>query len=126
MRVRELQEKDHDALRKMARAAGFEYAEPACGHMELVLVVVDDQDIPVMACGAEKIIQLYLWAGRGLPGAKFSALNLLHSAMGAALRTRGWDEVNAFIPPDIVRQFGRRLERAFGWKKNWPSWFKRI
>lgn len=80
-----------------------------------------------MACAAERIVQLYLYAGKeGHPAARLHAIRILHEAMRDKLHERCYSEANVFLPPTLAKSFGRRLERTFGWRINWPSWFLRF
>lgn len=123
MRTRALKESDIPALKSMAEASGFPYPDLSAARLEAIVVVVDDEDRPVMACAAERICQLYLWCGEfQRPHAKVYALRLLHETMAAELRRKGYTSAEAFLPPTLARRFARRLEKIFGWKPNWPSW----
>lgn len=124
MRIRKLQDSDLPALRAMAEASGYPYPDLSNPLIEAVHVVVDDQDQPIMACAAQRIVELYLFVSPEAthPAAKLHALRLLHDSMAAGLRAKGYGEANAFLPPSLAAQFGRRLERTFGWVRNWASW----
>ena len=124
MRVRPLRDSDIPILKRLAESSGFEYpTNPSEGNIEAVLVVEDEDATIVMACAAERLVQLYLWADPDRhPAAKLGALRLLHTEMSKVLREKGYHSVEAFLPPSIAKQFGRRLERTFSWVKNWPSW----
>lgn len=121
MTVRYLQEGDKPTLQAMAEASGFPY--PEFDATEAVLVVVDDNNRPLMAVAAERICQIYLWCGHfERPLAKVHAMRMLHEAMGEVLKQKGYVGADAFLPPSIAKRFSRRLEKSFGWVKNWPSW----
>lgn len=123
MTVRPYKESDAPALSAMATASGFPYPDPA--RVEALSVVVDDDDKPLMACGAERIVQLYLWCGPlNKPLAKLYALRLLHKHLAQELLRIGYYNAEAFLPPSLAEKFGRRLEKTFGWVRNWPSWTK--
>jgi len=125
MHVRALKQSDIPILRQMAEASGFPYPDPL--KLEAVRVVADDEDRPLMAAGAERLIQAYLWCGDfQRPHAKVFALRMLHDDMVVRLRAKGWTEINCFLPPAKALQFGRRLERTFSWVRNWPSWYRKI
>lgn len=127
MTVRRLHETDLPILRAMAEASGYEYpSDLSSPHIEAVLIVADDEDRPIMACAAERIVQLYLYVRDATPGAKMAALRLLHKEMPEVLKAKGYTEAEAFIPPCVELQFSRRLERSFQWKPNWRSWFRRL
>lgn len=129
MRVRELRASDLPALRAMHERAGFAYEFPELAMLEAAAVVVDENDQPLMAAAAERIVQLYLFVEPRTttscalhPAARLHAIRLLHRALAEALRARGYREANAFLPPGIERSFGRRLMRTFGWIRNWTSY----
>jgi hypothetical protein len=125
MRVRSLKASDIPILKAMAEASGYPYPDP-CG-LEAIQVVVDEGDRPLMAVGAERILQLYLWSGRfDRPLAKLHCLRLIHETMAIELRNLGYHSSEVFLPPAIADKFGARLERTFGWIKNWQSWNKRF
>lgn len=122
MRTRELREADIPLLRAMAEASGFPYPDLSATRLEAVVVIADDSDQPVMACAAERLVQLYLWCGDfERPHAKVYALRLLHEAMAEKLRQKGYASAEAFIPPSLYRKFRKRLVKLFGWRENWPS-----
>lgn len=127
MTVRYLQEGDMPILRAMAEASGFPYPEFDAPATEAVLVVVDDDNKPLMAVAAERICQIYLWCGHfERPLAKVHAMRMLHETMGEVLKQKGYVGAEAFLPPSIAKRFARRLERTFGWTRNWPSWTRNL
>ena len=127
MTVRPLKLSDIPILRAMAEESGFPYPDLESGRAVEVHVVADDEDRPVMAAAAAPILEMYLWCGDfRRPLAEVFAVRLLHESMAESLKAKGWSEVNAFIPPRLAVKFGRRLERTFGWRPNWPSWARRF
>ena len=64
-------------------------------------------------------------AEKRMPRAE-AAWKLIHKGMAEHLRPLGYTSVEAFLPPSVSERFGRRLERTFGWVKNWPSWTRRF
>lgn len=125
MNVRPLQPSDIPTLRQMYELSGLDYTFPDLRGplMESVLVVVDDNDVPIAGVAAERIIQLYLLVDESLsPAAKLAIIRKLHQNMQEMLCSRGYCEANCFIPPKLEKSFGRRLERTFSWVRNWPSW----
>jgi hypothetical protein len=129
MRTRPLKDSDVPVLRQMYEASGFGYQFPNfdSGMFEAVVVVADDNDQPIMAAAAERIVQLYLLRGEiAHPAAALHAIRLLHEALRPALKEKGYREAEAFLPPAIAKSFGRRLMRSFGWLKNWPSYCVRV
>lgn len=127
MTTRALRASDIPALTAMAEASGFPVVKLDAPTVEAVCVVTNDNDEPIMAAAAERIVQLFLIAPKGGdPAAKLHAIRLLHDGLQRQLEQRGYTEANVFLPPKIARSFGRRLERTFGWRPNWPSWFLRF
>ncbi len=96
--------------------------------LEAMRVVVDDDDKPLMAVAAKRLIELYLWCGEiEKPLAKMYALRLLHDDMAKELRKLGYNSVEAFLPPPVAKRFARRLQKSFGWRLNpWSSLTKDI
>lgn len=108
----------------MAAQSGYPYPDLSSPLIEAVHVVVDDEDQPVMAVAAQRIVELYLYGKPEPmhPALRLHAIRLIHDSLAAELRAKGYREANAFLPPGIAAKFGRRLERSFGWVKNWCSW----
>jgi hypothetical protein len=126
MTVRPLKDSDLPILRSLI-APGLPYPPLNGPQVESVHVVANEQDKPIMAFISQRIIEGYLVADPMLhPAAKVHALRLLHDIVAPELKARGWDDCTAFLPPTLAAKFGRRLERTFGWVKNWPSWAKRL
>ena len=125
MTVRALKASDLPALRAMADAIGFPYPELTEEHLEAVRVLVDDDDRPMMAVAAKRLVELYLWCGDfKRPLAKLHAIRMLDEDMSEILRRKGYHQAEAFLPPTVAKRFARRLEKSFGWRKNWQSWVK--
>ena len=125
MKVRPLKQSDIGPLKFFAECTGYPYPDLASPLIEDVLVVADDEDRPVVAIAAERIVQLYMFCAPGLTaGEKMRALRSLHECMEPILRLKGYREANAFLPRIIAEKFGRRLVKSFGWAENWRSWCK--
>ena len=128
MTTRQLRDSDITTLRELAVASGFPYPD-LTGPLEAVVVLADDEDQPVMAVAAKRLVELYLWCGKGMtPHQNIAALRLLHDAMADELKTKEYDGigVEAFLPPSVAGKFGKRLEKTFQWTRNWPSWHKQL
>jgi len=124
MTIREYRPSDAPALQRIAEASGFPYEAPDSPLVEACLVVEVDGQV-VAATAAKRIIELYLWKGEGLsPAATHHVIHALHQAMSVKLRNLGYNSANIFLAPSICERFGRRLERSFGWVRNWASWAK--
>jgi hypothetical protein len=72
-------------------------------------------------------VEAYFWCGEiDRPLVKVAAMRALEAEMYRILARKGYNSVEAFLPPEIARKFGRRLEKTFGWRKNWASWTRRL
>ncbi len=122
MTIRPVEISDIPSLRNMHALSGLDYKFPdlTSEFMEAVLVIESD-GVPVAACAAERIPQLYLWMEDDHPAARMHYIKVLHDAMAKVLSSKGYHEANCFIPPQLERSFGRRLMRTFNWVRNWPS-----
>lgn len=126
MTVRPLKASDIPLIEESYRKLGFSYEMPDLNGsaIEYASVVVDSEDQPVMAFAAERILQSYLFPIREMyPAAKLSAVRMLHEAGAIDLRAKGYHELNAFLPPEVEKSFGKRLSRTFGWARNWVSYY---
>ena len=62
----------------------------------------------------------------GTPRRRWQSFLALHDAARRAAAAHGLDDVQAFLPPQIARAFGRRLARL-GWTRDpWPCFSRRI
>lgn len=118
---------DYPRLRELANASAYPYPDPTDPLIEAIYVVEDEHGNIIGACAAKRILELYLYKGKcGHPATVLHMVRMLHSCMCTCLRAKGHSEVNAFIPSQLVKSFGRRLEKTFGWRPNWKSWVKEI
>lgn len=127
MRVRHLEDGDIAALQQLADASGFPYPDLNDPLIEVVQVVVDSQDRPVVAIVAKRLVEIYMYVdAERSPVVKMDALKLAHPSMAAALRDIGYQTAECFLPPEVQESFGNRLIRTFGWVHNWHSFGKSL
>lgn len=127
MIARPLRPSDVQILDRRARESGFPYPAFDDPLLEATVVIADDDDLPITACSAKRLVELYLYPNPDAPPAlMLNAIGFLHQAMANALRQKGYSEANIFLPPPVQHIFGRRLERSFGWAKNWVSWYRKF
>lgn len=127
MTIRPYRDSDWLALKDIALDAGYPYPEPQGPLVEACLVVVDDDEHPVAAIAAQRIVELYLWKKEGLrPAMSKAILDAMHREMAKELRAKGYQDANAFLPPSLCERFGRRLRRSWNWTRNWPSFCVRF
>lgn len=129
MIVREYTDADHAALRAMHAAQGFGYELPDPGHpLFLVRAVLEDEGRPRMAALLRLTAEAYLLADphEGSPRQRWQWLLALHDATRQAAAARGLSDVQAFLPPQVSRAFGRRLARL-GWRRDpWTCYTRQL
>lgn len=129
MKVRPARAEDIEFLRGIYEKANFDYVFPDLdGPMiEGVLVAVNERDEPVAGVILERLVQAYGFVSDDLePSAKLFALAKLQEHSIPLLFDRGYNDCNAFLPPQAEKSFGRRLMRSLGWTKNWTSLNRRF
>ena len=117
MNIRAYTDADHSALRTMHAAQAFGYALPDLDDpLLLVRAVAEDEGRPRMAALLRLTAEAYLLADPrdGTPRQRWQWLLGLHEATRRAAAARGLADVQAFLPPQVARSFGRRLAN-FGW-----------
>jgi len=131
MLIREYTESDLDALRRMHARQAFDYAFPDIADPIFVskLVVEDGSERVVMASLARLTCEIYLLmdSGAGNSQQRFAHLVALHRAGEGDLVARGLDDAHAWLPPQIAKRFGRRLE-SLGWVRDdaWTPYCRRL
>ena len=124
MNFRPVQDSDLPELRRIHEEKAFGFPFP---QLDGCWVVADEHDKPLCAVGVEKLAQLYLFVGKiDHPATTQYCLRIFHERLPEILRAQGYISAEAFIPPSLAGKFGRRLERVFGWAKNWNSWTWRL
>ena len=130
MKVRYAMAADEPRLREIYSAMCMPYDYPDVTAPEFVakLVVVDENDTPVVAGLARKTVEIYglidpKWE---TPAWRFEALTLLHEAMRHEVGRLGYSDAHAWVPPQLVKTFGRKLRHIFGWQADpWPSFCRK-
>ena len=154
MRIREYTSDDFDALRRLHAAQGFGYALPNLDSPLFVTKLVlednggrealDRESLPagsleheagarvnsriVMAVLLRLTAETYFLhdPSAGTPRERWQRLIALHEAARQDAAARGLDDVQAFVPPQIARAFGRRLAQL-GWARDpWPCFSRRV
>ncbi len=131
MRIREYKSQDLAALRAIHATQGFEYALPDPGNPLFVtkLVLEDDAQQPLGAALLRLTAEAYLLLDprAGTPRQRWQSLLALHEAARRDAWLRGLEDVHAWLPPRIARQFGRRLE-GLGWIRDdvWTPYCTRL
>lgn len=121
MLIRQFTDDDLQALKRMHSRQGFEYAFPDVSDPIFVskLVLEDDDSRIAMASLARLTCEMYLMIdpSLGTPQDRFLGITALHQAGERDLVSRGLDDAHAWLPPEISRRFGKRLE-ALGWVRD--------
>jgi hypothetical protein len=140
MLIREYTDADLGALRALHSAQELPYAFPDLANpLFLKRLVVDDPDARraraadnnsgiIAAVFLRLTAEAYflLDPSAGTPRDRWRALLLLHEAARGDANRRGLDDAHAWLPPQIARSFGRRIERL-GWTREpWPSYSRSI
>jgi hypothetical protein len=129
--IREYNDSDLDALRRMHARQGFGYAFPDIADPIFVskLVVEDDAGRAVMASLARLTCAMYMLAdpAEGKPRERYARLLALHGTGERDLLARGLDDAHAWLPPPVAKRFGRRLT-ALGWVRDdtWTPYCHRL
>lgn len=118
MRIREVAANDLPVLKMLHAQQGFDYAFPDISDPIFVsrLVLEDDAAHIMMASLARLTCEMFLLMDPhiGTPQDRFSRIVHLHQAGEKDLIARGLDDAHAWLPPEIARRFGKRLE-TLGW-----------
>ena len=130
MNIRRVEERDIPRLKEIHDRQCMPYDFPDLTDQEFVtrLVVVDDNDIPVVAGLARKTVEVYglIDPSWETPAWRFEALVKLHEAMRHELGRQGYHDAHAWIPPNLVKSFARKLKHLFGWKADpWRSFCRK-
>ena len=140
MKIREYDDADLAALRRMHASQGFAYPFPDLRDPIFIskLVLEDNVGRPAMASLARLTCEIYLLVDRDTkrdgkvadatsPRERYAQLLALHDAGERDLIARGLNDAHAWLPPHIAKRFGRRLT-ALGWLRDdaWTPYCKRF
>jgi hypothetical protein len=139
MLIREYTDADLGALRALHAAQALPYAFPDLANPLFLtrLVITNDAARDSAAARDSEIIAavflrltaeayFLLDPRAGTPRDRWRALLLLHEAARGDANRRGLDDAHAWLPPQVARQFGRRIEQL-GWTREpWPSYSRTI
>jgi hypothetical protein len=128
--VRPLESKDIPRLREIHEEMGSDYPFPDLQSDMFVgsTVIVNEDDVPVMLVACRKTVEAFLLMDKAwkTPKWRLASFGMLHERVMEKLKVAGYDDVNAWLPPAVVKSFGKRLV-AFGWVKGtWQNFSKRF
>lgn len=125
MIIREYTEKDYENIKRLHALSRLDYTLPPSlsGNGFLAARVVEDDQGIGMACFFRRTAETYLIVNKSWksPAWRNEAIRKLHYECNGALKKEGIVDAIAFIPPQIVESFGKRLE-GFGWSKCRDDW----
>jgi hypothetical protein len=119
---------DKSVLQSIFEAQKFEYDFPDLNSpLMLSKIVLEERGIPVMAGISRLTAEGYFLIdpGWGTPEQRWHAFMAMHEAGRVDLLRRGIEDCYAWLPPQLVKPFGRRLLRL-GWEENRWSSFHRV
>ncbi len=144
MPIRQYTPTDFDTLQKIHARQGFGYPFPDLSDPIFLSKLVLEAESPksagdpapaangshiVMASLARLTCEIYLLAdpAAGTPRERYTRMLELHRAAESDLRARGLADAHAWLPPQIARRFGRRLE-TLGWLRDdaWTPYCRRF
>lgn len=85
--------------------------------------VMEQEDKLIMACFLKATAEIYLVLDHsfGDPRDRYTWLWQMKEFMADRARRRGYEQVSCWIPPDLDKSFGPRLEEL-GFQKSWQSY----
>jgi hypothetical protein len=128
MTVRDYTEADLRALEVIHQRQGLDYPFPDLTSplFDTKLVaesadgVIEQGLLLRITCEAYLLIDPHI----GTPKERWGLFQSLHAAAAKRAWQRGFDDVHAYVPPEIERHFAKRLKRL-GWHKDkWQSYFR--
>jgi hypothetical protein len=115
---------DADRVKALHASQKLDYPLPDLeAEQFLVRCVLEEDGIVTAAAFLRKVANAYYIAdpANGSKREKLGKLFILRRELTAAAQRAGFNEVEAFVPPDMEK-FGNLLTRL-GWKKNfWPCY----
>ena len=134
MLVREYMPSDLKSLQRIHEARDFQYTFPDLQNpLFLTKIVLTDGEGPEETIRGAALLRLTAEAyllldpDAGTPKQRWQSLLALHEATQRDAWSRGLEDVHAWLPPAIAKQFGRRLTRL-GWLRDdaWTPYCRRL
>lgn len=117
MIIREYTEADYAQIKELHSASGFGYSLPSLSSESFFSrrIIGDDKSV-AMAAFLKLSAETYLIADPQwrTPAWRMEALRQLQVVSASDAQQAGAHEMNAFLPPQIGKSFGRRLNKM-GW-----------
>ena len=130
MLVREYQESDLAHLRAIHAKQGFDYALPDLSNPLFVTRKVLASDGAIVGAAFLRLTAeayLLLDPSAGAPRERWQWLLALHAAAERDAWQRGLEDVHAWLPSPIAKNFGKRIARL-GWIRDdtWTPYCKKL
>ena len=122
-----IEDGDLEAIERMHRESAFDYKLPSFRNNPLFPIQrsIRDKGNFVAAVLVKVEAETYLFLDHRVRNPKFryQALKTLHEDLISEARNMGFDCLHAYLPPQVARSFGPRLEKV-GWRldRDWPSY----
>lgn len=119
--LREYRPADLAQLQRIYQAQGFTYPFPDLQKPLFVskLVLADRGRVEIAICSrltAEGYVLMDPEVGD--PESRWAKLKQIHRAAELDLYHKGLEDVHCWVPPEMVKAFGRRLVRDLGWVRD--------
>jgi hypothetical protein len=130
MHTRKMETGDIPQIKQIFEAQGFDYEFPSIGSNIIAKrVLCDEHGVPQVGVMARVTVDLYgvfnpAWE---TPAMRLWALQQLHKEMQIELREKGIEDGHFWCPPQILKSFGRRMMKMFGWKRpEWTDFWRKV
>ncbi len=127
MLIRNYTDDDLSELEQIHAAQGLPYRFPNLKSSLFLSKIVLERDSKIVAAALLRLTaEAYLLLDKnyGTPADRWRAMLLLHeTTRGDAVR-RGLDDAHCWVPPEVARSFGRRIE-SLGWERERWKCFSR-
>jgi len=123
VRIRPYVKEDFPAVIALFNKQQFVYEFPTEDEFVDIQLVVNEEDEIQMVLASRKIIEYYLLVNpdREINAwTTFAYIKLLIAESWKKLAKAGYKQVFAFLPPEIAKNFGRRLIKLGGKCYTWP------
>jgi len=127
--IRKARKDEFENILELHQKQAFDYRFPDQKEIEDLQVVVDENDKILMVLAARKVIEYNLLVNPDCNLSPFVQHNYIRMMAGRSierLKKKNYKQVFAFIPPEIVKSFGRRLIKMGGRYFTWPVMGKDI
>jgi hypothetical protein len=125
--IRNYRDSDFEAVKELHRSRSLEYKLPEFEEKMFPVRSVIEEDGKIKhAAFLRKVANAYLFLGEGSKKELLGRLLIFQRELRLAAKNKGFDEVEAFLPPEMEAKFGKLLTRL-GWKKcEYPCYFFKI